>query len=148
MLLLCCGGGSFAIFKFANSGGASSPEGAVDTFLEAATEQDADKAKDVVCDAKKSDVKLNDFGGSVGSSTQTQAVRDALKNATWTISDDHEVSSKEHEVTARFTIPPVSGTTDPVHQSQVQGRQGRRLEGLRRHSRPLTQLEPGAAASR
>jgi hypothetical protein len=113
VLLLCCGGGSFAIYKLANSSGASSPKDAVNTFLEAATEQDADKAKDVVCDDKKSDVKLTDFGGSMGSSTETQAIRDALKNATWTISDDTEVTSDKHEVTAKLTIA-ISGQSNTL----------------------------------
>lgn len=108
VLILCCGGG-FAVFKLGDfGGGAGDPKEAVDTFLEAAKEQDVDKAKDVTCDAKKDEIKATDISG-----TGSTAAREAFKNATWTISNDKEIDSDKHEVTAQVTVT-VLGKTSTV----------------------------------
>jgi hypothetical protein len=107
VLLLCCGGGGL-IYALGDLGGAGDPKEAVDTFLEASTEQDVDKAKDVTCDAKKGEIKASDLGG-----TGNEAAKDAFKDATWTISEDKEISSSKHEVTARVTVT-IAGRTNTV----------------------------------
>jgi len=107
VLLLCCGGGGL-IYALGDFGGAGDPKEAVDTFLEASTEQDVDKAKDVTCDAKKGDIKASDLSG-----TGNEAAKDAFKDATWTISEDKKISGSKHEVTARVTVT-IAGRTNTV----------------------------------
>jgi len=109
LLVLCCGGG-FAIFKLATSGGASDPTEAVETFLDAAKDQDVDKAKDVTCRAQKNQLKVTDVGGG-----NTAAAEEALKTLTWTVGDETKISSDKYEVDVTMTI-----TVDIAGQSRTQ----------------------------
>jgi hypothetical protein len=114
VLLLCCGGGA-AIVAFGDFGeGEGDPKAAVNTFLEAVKEQDVEKAKDVTCDKEKSETDVTDLDG-MGTSSQNAQVRDALKNLSWQITGDREVSGDEHEVTAQVTLPVgIGGQTAPA----------------------------------
>lgn len=99
VVLLCCGGGTIGLFVWSPWSGNGSATAAVETYFQAAEDGDNGKAESVVCDRYKSEARktAQQYRNPGSSSGAT------VTNQSWRITDDREVSSKEHEVTVKYS---------------------------------------------